>query len=787
MPNDEQSHNPFHAIHKQVADINRALGTTIGATRTRRLIEESLDEEFTFELASFKLTVGTVAVDLFNRHTFRTDDRAKSDPDFILGEKPHENAADALAPQLSFRRDRTWLKYKLEADAEATVDGTFFDAATRGAVTLAWYRGHDPNKRVADALWEDLSQPRFALVKRNVEALESDEALTLRARGKLSAAFSFEWSDFFAANLSVLGEMLDEGETLSIKAEVGATARVTAEIEDDFVLIFTRECPKRLRVAVRKARETSSNMRAGVHAKVRFTNPEDVANAVKGAKDGLIGPHVAQITDILEAPTAFDGLSPEDKALVDQVRSRLRVVDDSLDKLDGLRKTIADLDDKLKEEITTWAEARLEFSFTFEYNRVKTHLAIFQATFPSGRLREIHDALIRRDLATLLGQVSETGDGVNVEKFLSQESLKVDRSFGFSLGLGTWSAGEKTFSVTEETQRKNFDGHTQSSFSGESGYKGHWGSDKWAWRVGFTANMANYSNALEPRASEFDYSISLLAEFTEDAVSDDDMGRFVDQAVLWGAVNPAQTAVQTEKLVSMIAGKKKVTFSYAMRFEPEVIAEILDELARDNNGRFAQALGAAMPWGQDSVVQRNQGLRAQQYGRLWRWYLADQSRSPKQLGWRAGQQIKTIDPDLARREAKFWTTARTTTIAGIADLNRKTRAHWKQFVRGVHALHTARDQKGDLDDIKRAYSDMKCLWGQAHHIRAFGAFLLYMAAHHSDTWNDARHGNDKPQGEKRHTVERVFTVTCQDDKDAVQTEHMSTAVPELLWEGNGDA
>ena len=62
-----------------------------------------------------------------------------------------------------------------------------------------------------------------------------------------------------------------------------------------------------------------------------------------------------------------------------------------------------------------------------------------------------------------------------------------------------------------------------------------------------------------------------------------------------------------------------------------------------------------------------------------------------------------------------------------------------------------------------------------------------MAARYSDTWNDAKHGDDKPQGEKRDTVERVFTVTYQDDTGAVQREHITVAVPELPWGGNDDA
>ncbi len=785
MPAKKEPQRAFDTITKKVKEIRNALPTTVGRTKQRRLIEDSLDREITFSLARFKLTVdGTAAVDLLNKHTFKADDKTKKDPDGVLGGKLEETD-DTLGPQLLFRRDQTWLKYKLAAEADASVK-KFFDASTSGAVALSWYRAHDPNEQVGEALLADISQPRFALVERDVRDLKPDEALTFHVRGKLSAGFSFEWSDFFTSNLSVFGEMLDQDETFSIKTELGATASVTAAVEDNFILVFTRASPERLRVAVKKANEKSLRAKAGVSTKVGFTNPEEVASIVKSAKADLIGPHVTQITTILGKTTKFDDLSPKQKALVDQVRNRLRVVDDALDKLEGLRNTIAGLDERLHKEITTWAKAKLEFGFTLEYNRIKTQLAIVQATFPNARLGEFHGALIQRDLATLFGQVSDTSDGVRIEKFLNQRSLKIDRSFGFTLGLGTLSAAERTFSITEETHRNNIEGHTQSTFSGISGYKGHWGSNKWNWQVTFTANMANFSSALEPHASEFDYSIGLVAEFVEGTVSPDDLGRCVDHAVLWGAIKPADTAAQTKRLAALIAEKKRVKFSYSLRFEQEVVSEILDDLAGDNDALFARALGAAMPWSKDFIIQHNQGLRARQYGRLWHWYLAAQSRTARQLAAEAEQQLKEMDADLAVQEGRQWETRRTTTIAGIAKLNR-TRADWKRFVKGVRALHAATESKGDLDDIRRAYDNMKRLWGQALHIRAFGAFLLCMAIRFGDTWDGPERGDTEPERGERDTVERVFTVTYEDDTGKKQSENISAAVPELQWCGDEGA
>ena len=350
MPAKKDLQRAFNTITKEAAEISNVLSTTVGAAKQRRLVEESLDKEITFSLAGVELTVdGTAAVDLLNRHTFKADHETKKDPDGVLGSTP-EASDSTLGPQLLFRRNQAWLKYRLDAEAAASVE-SFFDASTSGAIALSWYRGHGLAKNVGTAILDDLSEPRFALVRSHVSALQPDEALTLHVRGKLSVGFSFEWSDFFASNLSVFGEMLDEDETFSIAADVGATASVRASVEDDFILIFTRASPGRLRVAVKKAKDKSFQATAGVSARVRFANPDDVVRVVASAKDSLIGPHLTQISEIIDSGQEFDDLSPTGKGLVADVRKRLRVVDDARDKVQGLRETVAALDKKLDEEI----------------------------------------------------------------------------------------------------------------------------------------------------------------------------------------------------------------------------------------------------------------------------------------------------------------------------------------------------------------------------------------------------------------------------------------------------
>ena len=114
MPDKEEVQKAFETITKKATEIDKRLNTTIGATKQRSLIKESLDQEIIFGLAGVTLTVdGTARVDLLNKHTFKADDKTKQDPDGILGTKPEEDVDDTLWPQIPFRPDQTWLKYRV--------------------------------------------------------------------------------------------------------------------------------------------------------------------------------------------------------------------------------------------------------------------------------------------------------------------------------------------------------------------------------------------------------------------------------------------------------------------------------------------------------------------------------------------------------------------------------------------------------------------------------------------------------------------------------------------------
>ena len=630
----------------------------IGKAKKRDLASESVDQDLPFDLASVSLSVGgsaSASIELFNRQNFKAEDKKTHDSDGILGVKPKKQGVDTLPPQILFGKDHAWLKYTLDAEAEATLDTPFFDGEASGSLGLSWYRVHDPTENLGKAVADDLLQPpRFALVEEDVRGLRSGDALALQVRGKLGASFSFKWSDFFASNLSALGELVDDEETFAIRVQSSVGATVSASVEDDFVLVFTRAENDRLRVAVRKANKKSLEATFEAKVEVGFDNPGEVKKVVEGVVEGLIGLPLKKVNEVLSLERFVD-LSEAQRQLVNTLLKRLKSDLEAVDKLLELKTTLEDLPVKVEKKIKAFANAKLTLAFVYEYGRVETHLALVQATFPEGELHRFHEPLVHRNLAPLLAAVPRAGgqtneDGVELEKFLNQKTLEIKRSFGFTFGLGPWKAGEKTIDLKREVKREDFSGRIQWSFDGERGYKGNWDKDEWEWRVGFSAAMPELSETTRPMARDFEYSISVVAEFVEGTVSRSEVGRYVDQAVIWGAVSIGKMHAETERLAALLNGKRNVGFSYRLKFGPRAFMDILDELAADNTATFASALGTAMPWSTDYDMQRNPAARKLWYGKLWHWYFEERARKPRALAKAAEALLDRVDEGLALQE-----------------------------------------------------------------------------------------------------------------------------------------
>jgi hypothetical protein len=133
--------------------------------------------------------------------------------------------------------------------------------------------------------------------------------------------------------------------------------------------------------------------------------------------------------------------------------------------------------------------------------------------------------------------------------------------------------------------------------------------------------------------------------------------------------------------------------------------------------------------------QQTPSLRARLYGPLWRLFLSRDEHAHRTGADFASAAIRHLTdqgfPHLANLE-RFYTqnpgAHQLRTFCGAIDLNPHTFRGCEAFFNGTRRLHmgvvSGAPEQGSFG---RIFEEMEELWGQSHHVRAVGAYLLEVA------------------------------------------------------------
>ncbi len=747
-------------VPDELQHANKELGDKTLPQPPAALASGELEETLPIEVDGVTFSIqGVAGVYAFNS----LDDK---DPDGILAPAPAADDDDelALGSQIDLDPQHAWLKYEAGVTGKASTslkdEGFEFNFNAEGGARLTSYQRHDRSEKVGTAVVQDLSDPRLALSASHVRGLEAGEAVGLHVHGKLQAGLKLKWGDVLASGMGTLSRLLDQGEVFNIRVDAALAVSFDVAIEDGFVVVFSRVDENHLRVALRKA--DGKTLQAGLVAKIgaQFSDPKAVETVLGNVLDGLLGEPFAKVKEILGQAT-FEGLDDTEKAIVERLLERLGL-DSAVADLAALRKKVADLKKETKAKLKEIAETKAELSFSYEYRRVSSDTAVLQATLPVSAINDYHGALIRGRYRGFLTDAAAKPD-LALERFLHEQSLEVRKAWGFSLSFGRWfKASGRDHIEIKQVVRRNAQDHQQITFLGSRGYTGKWKEDSFLWDVDFNAEMPGFSAQLMPTANELDYSLYLLMEYGEGDLSGVELAEMIDHAVIWGGIPAARALSERARLAVLLDGREGVTFSFQLKFDSDAFEGVLDDLAAGDAARFGDALGEAMPWGSDfPKVQQVPRERRKLYGALWTRYLQDRSLRPSELAGLARQTFKKQGHEtLGWQEGETWRTQRTTTIAGLADLNSRTRRQWEQLSQGAKLLGKAIDRQQPYEKVKKVYRRMRRLWTQSHHVRALGVYLLDLLREHP---------------ELEEGVERVFTVTFTGDDGKEQIENISCA------------
>ena len=247
-----------------------------------------------------------VEISLFNS----LDDK---DPDGILMPPGAKDAIGGAQPSVVLSADRAWLKYRIDSGLKASGGTTLaeigFDLAVEAgaSATLADYRVHQRSQSVREALVGDLAAgPRFAMVLSDVEALAPGDAVSVQLGGTLKVNVTLTWADVFTGELAPLSALLKSPALIALRFDAGATLTANVQVDDDFLVVFSRADEATWRVGVHKAdrRSIGADVRAGID--VSFASPTAVTAILDGVVDGLLAAPMAQIQSILNKATLAD-------------------------------------------------------------------------------------------------------------------------------------------------------------------------------------------------------------------------------------------------------------------------------------------------------------------------------------------------------------------------------------------------------------------------------------------------------------------------------------------------
>ncbi|MYA34898.1 MAG: hypothetical protein F4164_02470 [Gemmatimonadales bacterium] len=722
------------------------------------LLKRSLERDVSIVRDDLSFTVGGEAVvDVFNAP-------GDEDPAEVFGPPPDHPARSTtfeFRPPIHFAADSAWLAYRASARVEAK--GGFkaakfgFAGEADGAASILFhdYRRHGAEDLVGPSVARDLATPRFVISAADVRALSPGEALALEVNGKLAAALTLKWSDVFTGNIAALSGLLAPGEDLGVKVGASLRASFKVEIEDHFLVVFSRREPGEIRVAVRKSDRDRLRVRAAARISVRFADRAQTEEALRAAVEALLAEPLERVREILAKPGVGD-LDPRERAAAERLVDRLGIEGRRL-RLDSLRKKVERLERDAAELIVKMAKQQVRFGVDFDYSRTRTEEAIIEATFDEERLGGRFDALHRAMLGGDFKKVLEDGasaaaTGVTLHRFLQQETVKRTKSWGVSLELGDFlRMGGKARSYVRETMRRDrrLD-RSRFSFTALDGYVGSWGGETCEWKTTLTAKSRDWTPREAPAADALDYSLGFLVRHEKPRLSSRDAGRLVDLAVLWGSVTAGGAPEARARLERVAGSRGDVKVSFQLGFRKSTFDTLLALLARGDARGIGLALARAVPGvagepGRDTPI-----VRQLLYGDPWREYLEDRTLSAGELAAAAAEAARRAGhaglAGFERRMRHWWT------VGDLARKNGETRERWADLARGAARLRDAISGGGPHTEVREAARLLSRGWEHAFHQRALGVYLVEAVRAHPHLWGAV---NRSLRVEYREGEERV--------------------------------
>lgn len=666
----------------------------------------------------------------FSIRAFNSPD--DEDEDGVVGAPPLEATEVDFSPHLEVDASTAYLKYRGEVALKAKVTGTplrelGFELDGEAALVLSDYRRHPPSAPTRDTVFGDILALRCTLRLADVLALGEREAVAQQMAGRVSATLEFAWSDVISASAGRLTSLIGAAGPVGVRTSAGATLTVRVSFADDFVLVFSREAADSWRIGLRKARTRAVHLGLALGVKVEV-DAGRLDALLKETFVELVGVDRG-VVDKLLGKLSVDKLKAAERAVFTTVAKRLGLDPDNAT-IERVRERVDRLSAGLEQALAVTIQGKVEAGFVHDYRRIKQTTTILQCLVTKAGMTKHHAAVVRGQFAELLREAESSSAAVRLEHLLYHNSIKTERSWGISLSLGKWATGSRDTKTLERIEQVSV-GRAQRrhAYVGERSYED---KDERArqWSVVFSADMPAFVSDAVPRVSAFDIGISLVWHESKAKLDAKTLGRWLDHAVLWGALDESRAEEARERCKEAL--KTKALGVLQLTVPAPVFDIVLAEAAGRGAGSLASALAAAMPWNGDDPFGQIASGRRRVYEALWQQFLEHDGSLPgREWSRLAVDHLRGQGAGTLANLERFYSQASAnpaSTFGGLIDLNPDTRRQCQAFAAGLQRLHEKRSSGApDAGVIPQVFEQLEDLWAQSLHVRATGKYLLDIA------------------------------------------------------------
>ena len=701
------------------------------------LVNSSVEEPLSFSAYDSKLTLsGAASIELFN---------SKDDKDSVnvLGQTVTKVGDFQLLPSINYSADQCWLKYSINADIKGSASHSLeelgFGIDLEAGLYLYSYRSHEPTAQLLDALSSDLATPKLIVSTDDISSLESNEAVAMETKGKLTVSMKLNWSDVLTQNMSLFSKLLSAGELLNLKigAEVSSSIKVT--IEDYFSLAFSGviDSNERIRLRLLKSEKRGVDFKAGAKITAEFADPDTLKKVTSEMLEGVLDTPKDTI-DKLKTATDISQLNDIEKKAVETILSRLGL-DTIATSIEELASKIDELESEISEKLGSAIESKATLGVTYEYGRLKNEQSLLQGSIPKTLVQACHEEAIKGRLFALTQVLEDESNDATLERFFFQKSTTIKQAFGFNLGFGNWEAMSRDYSDVTFVENRDAQKRLKLSMMGARGYKSYWGEDNKNFFIDFDAVMPNYSDSKIPTADEFEYALNISHLREEDNLTKRELFGVVESASVWGIVPQGELDDTVEELWEDLEGSRNIKIIRTMTLQHELFLKLLPQMADHNPEDFAISLAASLSSvdrGREEVkeVRNSLYLRRKLYFPLCLAVLDGTIDDYSRLAKAAHNHLKSEGyRKLARWELNWLNNARRdSTIAGTFRLHPNLRRDLLNFSDGMKTLKDAIHNSKSHTNILKSFKMFDDMGKQGFYMRMMGHYLMRMVKSISD-------------------------------------------------------